>query len=265
MVLLLTAPGARADILDGTYTLDFTGPQSLWPLEDVDFCESESQEGITIEICVDFAFVSDGAGGVSGTGSITMTISGLLDAMATLNGTIKGKSKGSDTKGVKQTVVFKLSGPVMIGPELLDLKVAGKLLTVISASGLATTTGSVTAGVKGLGSAKAPLGAPIVEQLPSGDWAAVLNVTPDMENKRLTGSIDLMLPGGVVQIPLAGKYNAKKDSSSLKAKGDKRISSQKGISFALKNATSSGLADVSAEAKAKVQGLKLRGAVAGTP
>ena len=63
-ILLVPALDARSDILDGSYTVDFTGPQSLWPLEDIDFCESENEQGVSVEICIDFSFVPDGAGGV---------------------------------------------------------------------------------------------------------------------------------------------------------------------------------------------------------
>lgn len=133
---------------------------------------------------------------------------------------------------------------------------------MISATGLATTTGTISTAVKGAGLAKATLGAPVVEPLPSGDWSAVLNGTPDLAGVVLSRTIDLMLPRGTVQIPLAGKYNAKKDSESIKARGDKANPDAGGLFLALKNATSAGAGDLAADAKAKVQGLELGGPVA---
>lgn len=89
-----------------------------------------------------------------------------------------------------------------------------------------------------------------------GSWTVELDVAT-AANGSVGGTADFHFGDGTVQIPVTGKYNAKKGESSLKGKGAKGTPGQ-GLSFAMKGARDVGGRSLTGALRLKVRGASIK-------
>jgi len=242
-VLLVWPAAAQADIPDGVFVFDLSGPNQIYDFGSWSECDSDSVAGFFLEWCLNVDMVPDGKGKYTGTASLEFD----GDIQGTLIGPATASGKGSDTdRGGSGKLKFAAEGFLnAFGLGTFESKIKLGCSGPITPNGFLTSLCKVKVRVVGEGSASAQ--ALYETQLGGGGWTITLDVTP-LDEKKFEGTGTDSLGYDYL---VKGKYNAKKGTSSLKATGDKE-SSSKGAQFQLKNLTNAG----TAESKYKVQGYK---------
>ncbi len=215
-----------ADNPGGTeFTIDISGAHSIWdPGDDLtDVCESETIQGVLIDICVDLPFTVSPKGKLSGNGSFDFSASGggvslTGNATGAVTGTVKTKRSLTQVK----LVLAAVGNVTATGIGTCGFKAKSKLKANIDANGDMVGTTSAKACVKcpGIGSGCDEVGdIPIAENVGNGDWTLSFDVTSDAKNK-LAGSAMASTVLGNFDFDLKGKYKDKKDEAKLTGKPD---------------------------------------------
>ena len=240
--LLLAWPAlAPATMPDGIMVFEFTGG-NIYDFSHFYDCETESEGGLTLTLCMDVDMVPDGRG--KHTGSAVLDFSG--DITGTLAGPASGYAKGTAGGDGKAKLKFAATG----GLSALGLGTLGTELKVscngnISPSGFLASMCSVRVRIEGAGSASAK--GLFNDQLNGGTWTFTIDVNPVDEKKFAGTGTDSLGYAYTIN----GKCSDRSDTSKIKATGLKDTAS-KGAKVQLKELTAGG----AAEAKFKVQGFK---------
>jgi hypothetical protein len=210
---LLLAPGPTAAAPpSGEYAIPLGGNQSIWigPAAEDEFCEGFA-EGFGSEADCNFSFDVDGKGKIAGSASLNFDDD---DIEFHLSGPIKGKQKGDDRTGITD-VSFSLNLSGTGGDGMTQLPVSGELgfEGQVNAAGVMTGMLELSLCVKG-GECIEDV-QPIDEDLDDGDWELLLDVTH--QNGVLGGTASASFGEDTgCDYSISGKYNTKKDESSLK-------------------------------------------------
>jgi hypothetical protein len=215
VVACLAPLGARAAAPSGPYEVTVGGAQQVsLPYGAIHTCVS----GRDISVCFDVDYAANQVGDIGGGGSLTL--GGIADG--TLPVTASGKASGT-TISPKTKVLLKFGGAI----EALGMPGTGKGTIAFSCQtigmyvGVQSCKGRVhlCGRVPGLGSecASAPISPDVLAY--SGPWTLTLDLATDAMNA-VTGSAEVTLSTAqTLDFEVAGKYNPKKDVSSLKFLG----------------------------------------------
>ena len=211
-----------ADPLDGEFALDFGYENAVWGPGSSDVSEECDETG-----CFSGDFAVDQRGKVTGGMSFTLDfVSDGIHVTGGMNGDFKGKVKGKNAVA-QMTLTSKPRGVLMApGYPDLPLKGAFSMLEVLDGNAMTSTlSGSVKLCAKGAGCQKdalpvevTPLGAP---EEGGGPWTLDLLLGTDAKGV-ISGTALASFPDGSAPIhfQVKGKYDAKKDESSLKLASD---------------------------------------------
>lgn len=250
-VLLLGLPtAALSQVPDGIFIFELSGENAIYDIGNFSDCETVGDFGMEVTLCLTVNMVPDGKGKYSGTA--TLDFSGALSGL--LLGPASGSIKGSGTRDGFVKLKFKASGFVGIAGSFFETKVA------LSCKGPITSTGFMTSRCKVKlvieGEKMDVVVANYAAQVEGGPWTIILDVTAIDEKQFVGTAVDSLGYSYKVE----GKYNAKKDTSKVKATGIKKTASD-GTKFQLKNLTGAG----TARAKYKLQGYKGTASVRAVP
>jgi hypothetical protein len=248
-LLLLAAPGsALAAMPVGSHSIQLGDDQSVWLLAPADpdpFCEGfEDGFGAEPDACT-FSLFIDAKGKITGSVQIAADNGNVV---LNLSGPIKGKQKGSSDGATKLSFSAKLSGEANGGGDDVTLT-ANIAFDGEIEDGLLVGSWSYKLCAKGESCFQAEDAIP-AELLDGGSWTLDLEVI-SLGNDRLGGeAIATFSDGSQCTFALDGKYNAKKDVSSLKLSPD----DCDGASLQLKNVRFVG--DLTGDLKYKLFGAK---------
>jgi hypothetical protein len=210
--------------LDGDYSLEIGGENEVWyPDGDDDLPIVE--DGDTIDVVTTGA-VTSATGGVTATGMFSLHFPGLIDMDLPIDFT--GQTSGT-TKKRKAKVAFAGSGSAVLHDDQL-----GDLTAPTTANGSLTckhpsphaTEFECRGRVRMCFVDEMSGGRKFCDHLPmfamfnaaGGPWTLGLSVATDPDG-RVTGSATTTLANGAAQShSVTGKYNAKKDTSTLKVR-----------------------------------------------
>ncbi len=244
------SPLASAAIPNGVMVFEFK-KGNIYDFSYFQDCETENLGGISITLCAEIFMVPNGKGKHTGTAffDFSGSVNGLLvgPASASVGGKIGGKGKAK----LKFKTIGNLNIPGFGSPKTtVKAKCSGK----ISSSGFFASVCKLSVKIKKVGTEKAK--AIFDSQLNGGLWTLMIDVMPTSAKKfKGTGTDSL---GYMYKVN--GKYNAKKDTSTVNVTGLKGTPG-KGAKAELKGLTDSG----AARAKIKVQGYKGSAPVQASP
>jgi hypothetical protein len=241
-ILLLAWPIlAPAAIPDGIMVFEFTG-SNIYDFSHYYDCETESEGGLTLTLCLDVDMVPDGKGKY--TGSASLDFSG--DITGTLTGPASGAARGTAGGDGNAKLKFATTGGLYApGLGTVDTAIKVNCKGGIDPTGFLATLCSVRVKIAGAGSASAK--GTFNDQLNGGAWTFTIDVDP-VDEKRFAGTGTDSLGYAYT---VSGKYSDKSDTSKVKATG-LRDTASNGAKVQLKDLTTGG----AAEAKFKVQGYK---------
>jgi hypothetical protein len=205
-------------------------------------CETESELGITLTLCLDVDMVPDGKG--KHTGSASLDFSG--DISGTLTGPASGSAKGTAGADGKARLKFATTGGLTApGLGTLGTEVKVRCNGEINSIGFLASLCTVRVKIDGAGSASAR--GTFDDQLNGGTWSFTIDVDP-VDEKKFAGTGTDSLG---YDYTVSGRYSDRSDTSKVNAKG-LRDTASNGAKVQLKELTAGGAAD----AKFKVQGYK---------
>lgn len=230
LVLLASASGASADppaTLDGIAVNDCSA--TIFDISGT--YTDESLGGDEIGLDVNFTVAVDANGGLTGSGLLSDSSGEEFEGVIAF--TVTGKLKGN---GLARSAKLILSGEGTITIDGVSVFTRIKIVENATLDPCTLlTTGKVTAraafpgaGIRPIAITESfseePLDTPVGREPLTGAWRLGLDLATDLAASRLNISGNAMVaiddnPGRVLDLDATGKYNAKKDSSNVKALG----------------------------------------------
>jgi hypothetical protein len=221
-----------------SYSYDFTGEFYLW---DISGDYSDDSMGCTI----DYTITQDAKGKITGFGGASCSIYGVdIDMTFDIKGSVKQRN------GICSVIMnMKFIGTATDGYETLKFKASEKVKAQIDpGAGLIEGTVRVCIAIAGYGSYCDTVAFSVLVPVDM-DGSSQLDFDANLAGKKLIGTGTLELSNGdTYDFTVTGKYNAKKNQSTLTLKG---TGSAKGCTFKIKVDEGSGDID---SLKAKVLG-----------
>jgi hypothetical protein len=201
------SPGPNPNPDDWSY--NFTGALAIW---DLSGAYSDSASGIKI----DYVITQDAGGKLTGTGTASASISGVdLDFSFNVKGTVGAKNGAAWVK-----MTLKGKGTAIYEGESVKFSFSESVNAQID-SASRSITGTVKVRVSAKGHSLSEI-VPFKVLLPvdmSGTATLDLNCSPSGKNRLGTSKLTLS-NGEIYNFGVKGKYNLKKDESTLTLKGD---------------------------------------------
>jgi hypothetical protein len=229
-----------AAIPNGVMLFEFT-ESNIYDLSHFNDCETDSELGLTLTLCLDVEMVPDGRG--KHTGIATMDFSG--DISGTLTGPASGSVRGTAGSDGKARLKFAATGDLTGLGLTLSTELKARCNGVISPSGFLSSLCTIRVRVEGAGSESVK--GMFDYQLNGGPWSFTMDVTP-VDARKFTGTGTDSLG---YTYTVSGRYSDRSDTSRVRATG-LRDTTSNGAKIQLKELTAGG----AAEAKFKVQGFR---------
>lgn len=229
-----------AAIPNGVMVFQFSGG-NIYDFSHFYDCETDSDGGLTLTLCLDVNMVPDGKG--KHTGSAAMDFSG--DITGTLTGPASGSVRGTAGSDGKAKLKFAATGDLTGLGLTLGTEIKVNCNGAINSTGFAAGLCNIRVRIEGAGSASAK--GMYNDQLNGGTWTFTVDVAP-VDEKKFAGTGTDSLG---YDYTVSGTYSDRTDTSKLKATGLRETASN-GAKVQLKDLTAGG----AAEAKYKVQGYK---------
>ena len=249
---------AGAEPPDGDYEVVFSGAQRIWnPIgEDFESCETESSAGFTATFCSTGESSVDAAGRLDGSASFEAT----GDIQGTLLGTLIGSVKGSDRGPDKASFTLAVQGVLnYVGIGTFDAFATARGKASVTDDGLVTGTMKMKICLEGVvrGRRVRDCGSTsldVTDVAIGGDWTLLLSVVPGIGGQLSGTARAVMIDGGPYDFGVIGRYDARRDESSLVLAPTG--ASSEGASLSFKKLETTGAEITGGQVRFKLRGIK---------